>query len=149
MRRIGAILCLAVLPAACDHEARFFSSRRDVADHRAERGDRTFVNYCAPCHGMDGAGKGRYFASSLEPKPPDFGDLDFQAEHDDDRLRRAIRDGSRAVGGSNLCPPWGRTLPPERIEDLIHAIRSQGRHPGIGLRKIPLSAAKGAVEEPR
>ena len=136
MRPIGALLFLAVLPIACDQETRFFSDRRDVAAHRATRGERTFKKYCAACHGADGGGDGRYIAYSLEPKPPDFGDLAFQEEHSDELLRRAILEGSQAVGGSSLCPPWGHTLASERVEDLVHVIRSHGRHPGIGLRDV-------------
>jgi len=139
VKRYGLLSLFLVLTACYEAKIELIAGRLDVNELRAARGRDTYAAYCAPCHGETGAGDGRYVAFSLEPKPPDFGDISFQTERDDKKLRRAIVEGSEAVGGSNLCPPWGRTLKPEQVNNLIHVIRGLARHPGIGLRRTATS----------
>ena len=129
-----ALFVLALLAACTGSEDDLFVGRRDLEQHRAANGTRSFVTYCVPCHGDQGAGDGRFLAYALEPKPPDMGTHAFQAARSDDQLLRAITDGSRSVGRSNLCPPWGRTLPEEEIRYIVHLVRQLERHPGLGLR---------------
>lgn len=73
-----------------------------------------YLHYCAHCHGDDGKGEGRLWSTELSPKPADLSA--FRA--DKETLLKVIRDGSPAVGKSNLCPPWSRTIPPDKIERL-------------------------------
>lgn len=86
-----------------------------------EEGGRLYTRYCAPCHGESGKGDGRFYASSLTPAPADFTDAAFSRS--DQRLREAIVDGSRNVGRSELCPPWGRTLSPADVDYVVAYIR--------------------------
>ena len=88
-----------------------------------EQGARSFNHYCAPCHGESGHGDGRFFASSLEPAPPDFTSPEFRSTYTDGRLRDAIGRGSAALGKSDLCPAWGTTFSNNTVNYLIAYIR--------------------------
>ena len=73
-----------------------------------------YLYYCAHCHGDDGKGEGRLWSTELSPKPADLTVLRADKEF----LFKGIRDGPSAVAKSNLCPPWGRTIAPDKIERL-------------------------------
>ena len=87
-----------------------------------------FVNYCASCHGVDGAGNGP-MAAELKGKPTDLTSL--SKENDGHfpylKLRRVI-DGSSDAGnirghGSREMPVWGNVFRAE-------AGMAQGRQGG-------------------
>ncbi len=84
----------------------------------------TFEHFCAPCHGETGEGDGRYYPSDLSPSPRDFTDAEFIKSRTDDQLFTAINEGTAAVGRSNRCPPWGRILEDEKIEEMVIYLRS-------------------------
>jgi mono/diheme cytochrome c family protein len=86
-------------------------------------GKRLFAHNCAPCHGENGDGSGKYFGYVLEPQPPDMTAPDFLRDRSDSLLAAAITGGSAALGRSNLCPPWGNTLHSMEIEYLIKFIK--------------------------
>ncbi len=79
-----------------------------------------YLHYCAACHGDDGKGEGRLWSTELSPKPADLTVL----RADKGTLLKWIRDDPPAVAKSNLCPPWGRTIPPEKIERLAQYLLS-------------------------
>ena len=79
-----------------------------------------FAHYCAHCHGADGKGNGRLWATGLAPKPANLVALEADKEY----LEESIRDGSRAHGKSALCPPWGRTISRSDIDRLAHFLLS-------------------------
>lgn len=81
-----------------------------------------YGHYCEHCHGSDGSGNGRLWASELTPAPADLRSFDG----DEAQLVAAIRDGSAARGRSSLCPPWGYTLSPSDITRLARHIRTLG-----------------------
>ena len=91
--------------------AAFQATARGLYDH-----------YCAHCHGEDGGGGGRLWASELTPRPADLTALGADRNY----LVAAIRDGSASHGKSNLCPPWGRTVSPTDIERLAHFVTMLG-----------------------
>jgi len=88
-----------------------------------EDGRRLYGAYCAPCHGELGQGDGRFYAPSLEPRPPDFTETSFVESRSDEDLFRAIQGGSASIGKSDLCPPWGKTFRKEEIKHLVAYIR--------------------------
>lgn len=92
-------------------------------EYSIRKGRDLFSHYCSPCHGETGDGFGQFFAYGLEPRPADFTAADFLDERDDERLFLSISESSAAVGGSNLCPPWGNTLTDEEIKLLINHIK--------------------------
>jgi mono/diheme cytochrome c family protein len=79
------------------------------------QGKRLFLQYCATCHGDEGRGDGQN-ASNLKPPPPD---LTVSRNVDTANLKRAIAEGSAAIGRTPLSPPWGRSLSGEQIDDLV------------------------------
>ena len=62
-----------------------------------------FKSRCVVCHGDTGEGNGPGSAA-LNPKPRSFGDPEWQAEVDDERLKQVIVGGGPAVKLSPLMP---------------------------------------------
>lgn len=84
----------------------------------------TYEYYCSPCHGPKGKGDGTFFTIDLKPKPRNFCDAVYMKKRTDDQLMKSITDGSKSVEKSNLCPPWGKTIPEKRIKEIVSHIRS-------------------------
>ena len=82
---------------------------------------------CVMCHGSDGNGAGPSGAT-LNPKPRDFTNKEWQKATSDAQLKLAIVKGGAAVGKSPLMPPnpdlEGK---PEVVAQLVAAIRAYGR----------------------
>ena len=83
----------------------------------------TFTHYCQTCHGESGAGDG-FNAFNLDPHPRDLSDPEFQKKKSDAELADAIRRGGAGVGLSALMPPWGHTLSPRQIDELVLYLRT-------------------------
>lgn len=83
-----------------------------------------FIHYCGPCHGETGKGDGKYYSFDLNPKPRDFTNVNYMKTLTDEQIRLCITNGSFAIGKSNLCPPWGKTILKEKIDKLVNYIRS-------------------------
>jgi mono/diheme cytochrome c family protein len=88
------------------------------------QGQVLFRQYCATCHGRDGKGDGQN-ASTLNPVPPDL--TAAKPPLDEAFVRRVIVQGSASVGRSPLSPPYGRSLRPQEIDDLVLYCRAIGR----------------------
>ena len=86
----------------------------------------TFQKYCGACHGPTGHGDGRYYATSLAPKPADLTTQEMSAR-DDKYLFSWISQGSAAMGKSNLCPPWGYTITEEQIRGIVAYVKKLSR----------------------
>ncbi len=86
-------------------------------------GEHVWGHYCQTCHGETGAGDG-FNAFNLDPHPRDLSDPEFQKKKSDADLREAVTRGGAGVGLSSLMPPWGRTLSPREVEQVILFIRS-------------------------
>lgn len=84
----------------------------------------SYEYYCSPCHGPKGKGDGTFFTIDLKPKPRNFCDAEYMKKRTDDQLIKSITDGSKSVEKSNLCPPWGKTIPEKRIKEMVSHIRS-------------------------
>ncbi len=91
-------------------------------------GKQVFRHYCQTCHGETGAGDG-FNAFNLDPKPRDLGDPAFQKKKSDADLADAIRRGGAGVGLSPLMPPWGHTLSPREVEQVVLYVRTLKRPP--------------------
>jgi mono/diheme cytochrome c family protein len=83
-----------------------------------------FEHFCGPCHGEEGNGDGKNFASILEPGPVDLTDADYMSTLSDDHIVRVISGGTASVEKSNLCPPWGKTFSENRIKGLAVYVRN-------------------------
>lgn len=131
----AAVAALLGPPAAAQEQ---LVNRRDEA-RRAflATPEGIYRHYCAHCHGDEGRGNGRLWATELTPKPADLTVLDV----DKDYLVEAIRDGAAVHGKSNLCPPWGRTISPANIERLAQAV--------LAFRERPKTEQTGSGSHPR
>jgi len=86
----------------------------------AARGEATFVNRCAGCHGRKGDGKGPNSLDIL-PKPRNLRNKWFVDSVDDQRLFESILYG---VQGTAM-PPWmDNGLTTEEVGDLVNFIRN-------------------------
>ena len=85
-----------------------------------------FRHYCSTCHGETGAGDG-FNAFNVDPRPRDFSNPEFQKAKKDEDLADAIRRGGAGVGLSPLMPPWGHTLTPVQIDQVVRYLRTLGK----------------------
>lgn len=86
------------------------------------KGHRLFIRYCATCHGSEGAGDG-FNAYSLNPKPRDLSDAQYQRAVSDGWLTEIVAQGGRGVNRSPLMPAYGRTLTKDQIQEVVAFIR--------------------------
>ena len=103
------------------------------------RGEKLYLNYCASCHGVDGAGDGPV-ASSLKQRPNDLRRIQsrygiFPAE---EVGRKISGDLSAPVHGRKDMPVWGAGLEFIRHQPLseiseVHSTRLSASTRGIGL----------------
>lgn len=78
----------------------------------ASDGRQMFVNYCAPCHGVDGRGNGPV-ASALKTAPPDLTTLarDNHGVFPARRVAVILRFGvQKPAHGTSQMPVWGPLL---------------------------------------
>lgn len=97
--------------------------KRETISFNIREGKRLFLHYCAPCHGEDAEGSGRYFPSHINPQPPDFINSEYFQETSESVMFRAIKFGSKALGKSNYSPPYGKTLRDEEIKYIIDYLK--------------------------
>jgi len=88
------------------------------------QGRHVFVQYCVTCHGDEAKGDGQN-ASNLDPPPPDM--TASKNLQDAAYIRKVIVEGSAGLGRAPLSPPWGRSLSPQEIDDLVAYCQSLGR----------------------
>ncbi|HEY2065835.1 MAG TPA: cytochrome c/FTR1 family iron permease, partial [Gemmatimonadaceae bacterium] len=81
-------------------------------------GEGLYLQRCASCHGAVGTGDGA-LARSLTTLPPELGSVAWQAEHSDEEIAAAVRDG---IPGSAMPP--ARDLTPEQAASVVAYIRT-------------------------
>jgi len=90
-------------------------------------GQAIYGRYCAVCHGAEGEGDG-FNAYNLQANfgvpPTAFTDSTVWKDLDPETARAAISLGGKAAGRSPYMPPWGETLTPQQIEDVLAFIKS-------------------------
>ena len=97
-------------------------------------GEKLYVDYCSPCHGVEGDGTGIFFGFDLEPKPPDFTNSNFFQSRTNSDVKSVIEKGSKYIGKSNLCPPWENTMNAEEISSIAGFIRLRFEEDSIATR---------------
>jgi cytochrome c553 len=80
---------------------------------------------CATCHGNKGKGDG-VAGMHLNPKPRDYTDKKWQAETDDARLFKVIKEGGKSVGLSDQMQGYPH-LSDGTIWALVEMIRNFGK----------------------
>lgn len=127
MKRAVLLLALTVLlgPACARQKPTASAAAPAPPDpsYQLRMGKQVWGHYCQTCHGEAGAGDG-FNAFNLDPHPRDLSAPDFQKKKSDADLREAVTRGGSGVGLSPLMPPWGRTLSPRDVEQVILYVRS-------------------------
>lgn len=88
----------------------------------ASAGETQFKQLCATCHGPSGKGDGPASAS-LNPKPRDLSDSEWQESIDDEHIRTVITKGGPSVGLSPMMTAFGH-LDGGDVDNLVAYIRS-------------------------
>ena len=71
------------------------------------KGKKIYNQYCNICHGETGKGDG-FNAYNLDPRPADLTEVCKMKE--DEYIIRVVTEGTKVVGKSSLCPPYGRII---------------------------------------
>ncbi len=132
----------------------FINRRRQVQGAALTTREGLYLHYCAHCHGEQGKGDGRLWTTG--PSRPASANLDLSTtQRDQAALVKFITEGSAASGGSNFCPPWGRTISPPNVQRLARYIGLLGgtASPAAGGTASPAaggtaSPAAGGTAEP-
>lgn len=109
----AGVLAIAAAPLVAQ-EREFINRRRQARVIPLQTPNGLFLAYCAPCHGAEATGRGRFWVAELTPRPADLTTLGA----DQGYLLETIRNGSQSHGKSNLCPPWGLTLSDADVQRL-------------------------------
>lgn len=137
MSRHFVVALLVTVGLAIDVHAQTAAERRQSLLLRSMAGDDLFRFYCAPCHGVDGKGKGPVVAA-LKTPPPDLTTIARRngGTFPSERLEQAIAnegDQSMPAHGTSDMPVWGpvfRALDPSdtlnkvRIRNVVQYLKS-------------------------
>ncbi len=144
--KLQLVIAVSILSICCskEHSTSLDTSAKDstgisdstqqIVESKSDRfflyeerqGQDVYIKYCVVCHGVEGKGDG-FNAFNLDPRPRDFTDSTFLANHSDETIIRAITDGGTAVKKSQYMPSWGGTLSSEEIENVIAYIKMFSR----------------------
>ncbi len=135
LRPILASVLATLLVAACGSEDKPNSattggsndSGSAVSSAQREEAEKYYEMTCVTCHGKEGKGDGPGSAS-LDPKPRNFGDPEWQKSVTDKYLSQIIVYGGSAVGKSATMPPNPLLKEkPKVVEALVQHVRSLGK----------------------
>lgn len=85
------------------------------------KGKRLYKQYCGICHGKEGRGDG-FNAYNLNPRPADLTEVCKVKK--DEYIIRVVIDGTKAIGKSSLCPPYGKVIQSEGINAIISYLKT-------------------------
>ncbi len=92
---------------------------------QVRKGRRLYNQYCIPCHGREGDGRGdRAKTERLDPAPRDHTNGSYMNMLPDMRLFMVIKFGGRAMNLSQIMPQWGHLLSDEEIVSVIRYVRT-------------------------
>lgn len=148
-RRVSAALLAVLAPAlsaiSLGQEDLTINRREQARGNFRATPQSLYAHYCAHCHGEDGTGGGRLWASELSPPPADLTSLGADRSY----VVETIREGSAVHGKSSLCPPWERTLSAPNIERLAQYIASlSSGSSGSGSSEAPPELETQPIREP-
>jgi len=96
----------------------------------AKRGARIYQQYCTPCHGQEGNGRGpRAKNEALQPPPRNHTDGFYMNMQHDIRLFKVIKFGGKANNLSHIMPQWKHILKDKEIFSIIAHLRTLARNP--------------------
>ncbi len=88
-----------------------------------QRGQLSYVYYCALCHGNTGNADG-FNSYNLSIPAAKHSDATVMATLSDSQIQQIIRDGGPSLGRSPLMPPWGGILKDKELSDITAFIRT-------------------------
>ncbi len=97
-------------------------------NYQQAQGKRVFYTYCVWCH-ADSTPAGPSNRSNVTPTPPLANDGTVLNPLSDETLRNTITLGGAAMGKSAMMPPWGKTLTPEELQEVIAFLRAIAQPP--------------------
>jgi mono/diheme cytochrome c family protein len=101
-----------------------------MAGADAQRGKRLYQQYCTPCHGQKGNGRGpRARNEALQPPPRDHTNGFYMNMQNDVRLFKVIKFGGKANNLSHIMPQWKHILNDKQIFSIIAFIRTLAQDP--------------------
>jgi mono/diheme cytochrome c family protein len=105
-----------------------FASGAEAATQNINARD-NYLKYCAACHGNEGRGDG-FNARFLPRAPTVHADSIYMSTRPDDTLYDGVAAGGAILNKSHLMPPWGGSLSPKEIEELVAYMRTLCRCQG-------------------
>ncbi len=117
---LGLILLLPAAPLAAA------AGKSPVTKGDPAKGKETYQTYCWTCHGKEGKGDGPS-AAGLAVKPRNHTDGAHMSKMTDPQIFKTVKEGGKAVGKSELMPPWGSALKDDQIRDVVAYIRTLHR----------------------
>ena len=101
-----------------------------LAGGDAARGKRIYQQYCTPCHGQEGNGRGpRAKNEALQPPPRNHTDGFYMNMQNDVRLFKVIKFGGKANNLSHIMPQWKHVLKDKEIFSIVAFIRTLAKDP--------------------
>lgn len=117
----------------------------------ADNGRRLYGQFCAPCHGTKGDGRGlRTHKELLRPPPRDHSNGHYMNKQSDITFFGVIKFGGKANDLTHLMPPWRHILADSEIRDLVAHLRTLADPPWnpAGTRKWELDPFSDQAVEP-
>jgi mono/diheme cytochrome c family protein len=96
--------------------------------YQESQGKRIFYQYCVWCH-ADATPAGPSNRSNLTPVPPLLNDGEKLNAESDEFMQNIITLGGSALGKSAMMPPYGKTLTPVEIKEVIAFTRTIAQPP--------------------
>ncbi|MFQ5791673.1 MAG: c-type cytochrome, partial [Acidobacteriota bacterium] len=124
-------------------EDRLINRREQARGAFLARPNTLYLHYCAPCHGETGRGDGRLWVTGLMPLPRDLTDAQYMHNLDEAYLVKVITEGTAAVGKSSLCPPWGTTIPKDKVARLARYVEALSRQEGARIAAFRAGSSGG------
>lgn len=107
-----------------------FTADHVFAEGNAKRGGRLYQQYCTPCHGQKGDGRGpRARNEALQPPPRDHTNGFYMNIQSDVRFFKVIKFGGKANNLSHIMPQWKHILSDRDIFNIIAYIRTLAVNP--------------------
>ncbi len=101
-----------------------------LAGSDAKRGSRIYQQYCTPCHGQEGNGRGpRARNEALQPPPRNHTNGFYMNMQTDVRLFKVIKFGGYANNLSHIMPQWKHILKDKEIFSVVAFIRTLAQDP--------------------
>ena len=124
---LSSLCALLIRPAVAskandEHEKQEAVLHAPTDSASVAAGQKSYVKFCVPCHGVSGHGDGPAGAA-LKPRPRDFTSSKNLKSQNDGEVFEVIKDGGASEKLSAMMPAWGGTLNKTQIWQLVAYVR--------------------------